>query len=443
MLLAHYGHRFLDAFNRREGTALTPRQFFDQHLFPVVFDDETFLLETGNSYIGQVDKNQRHRLNSPEDRDGVRVEFHARLGLSKNPSGNSTLFGGPALGASAPTSGLVSDLLLPLNVDDAYASWIGAALALCVEGNWCLLVDDDEILLETFDGWTAYRRFLQKTPGRFKGRQLPTWNAHRLAQRLNGGSGDTLTVADSIKPDVNALPKISWAVLLLALSRHLHAPTSAYAFRLEGKGNYTIGLVTLDLPKVETIGQWYARLSGTSGPDLDAELRRVYDTAFGFDTACTFGVVGTSAMKPSKIEDFTPGGKSKMPDRGKMDAALFTLYQSWILAMLDPNSQDLNVRAEETAHLLLDFEASAVGGKMNYKKAVDEALSQTSRRGFVDALTGIIALADANPNTDGGATYDTLRDLVTVTAPDKMSSEQFRLFVTLVRFHVAGLRAKA
>ncbi|MBE2185200.1 MAG: hypothetical protein IAE99_00320 [Rhodothermales bacterium] len=442
MLLAHYGHRFLDAFNRREGTALTPRQFFDQHLFPVLFDDETFLLDSGNTPFGQADKfSAKNPLTETRRRD-VKTLFHSKLDEGTPPAGNDVMFGGIALDATASTSGLLTDLALPIVADDAYASWIGAALALCVQGGWCLLVNDDAVLLETFDGWRAYRRFLQETPGRFKGRQLPTWNAHRLAQVLTGGSAERLDVVDTLKPDVSALPTLSWAGLLLALSKHLHTATPTYVYKL-GQQNSTIGLVTLDLPKVETIGQWYATLSGTSGPDLDAELRRVYDTAFGFDTACTFGIVGTSAMKPSKIEDFTPGGKSKMPDRGKMDAALFTLYQSWILAMLDPNSQDLNVRAEETAHLLLDFEAAAVGGKMNHKKAVDEALGQTSRRGFVDALTGIIALADANANSDGGATYDALRDLVAATAQDKMSSEQFRLFVTLVRFHVAGLRAKA
>jgi hypothetical protein len=49
MYTSYIGKKFLDAWNEREGKSLTAREFFDNVLFPLFFDDERHLLHVSNS----------------------------------------------------------------------------------------------------------------------------------------------------------------------------------------------------------------------------------------------------------------------------------------------------------------------------------------------------------------------------------------------------------
>jgi hypothetical protein len=113
--------------------------------------------------------------------------------------------------------------------------------------------------------------------------------------------------------------------------------------------------------------------------------------------------------------------------------------------MLGSQKHDLLDRATETAEMLLDFETGAIGGKMNLKKSVKEALDATSLPALIAGLTKIAEdVQDASrasmSDEDVSRTLGTLDDLVRTSFD--LSPERFQLFLALLRFQVALLRGK-
>ena len=74
---------------------------------------------------------------------------------------------------------------IPITEEDIYASWIGAALGLTVQGGMILLIDAKDVLLTTYDGWKEYRKYLDQTP-KLKPLQVNAWNGQWVASRLRG-----------------------------------------------------------------------------------------------------------------------------------------------------------------------------------------------------------------------------------------------------------------
>lgn len=440
MIIAQFGHRLVRAYNAERGTALNARAFFDEEVFPVLFDDEHFLLNAGNTLIGQWDsisvkKDPSKRIPlTLERRREMLLRFHDNV-AEADPTGNDVMLGGVALEVSAATSGLLTDLRNPLVSDDVYASWIGAALALVVQGGWGVLVEDDRVLLDTFDGWRAYRRFLKETPG-VKSRQLPTWNAHWLG---NAASDDPravpFTVETAMEADQSAVPTLGWPQLLFGLARGLNGPRTAYVFKL-GQMNSTLGFVRLDLPAISGMSAWYSRLFANEAGQPWRELAALYDTHYRFDEACRDGTLGLRQLEPSGLRVYLSSRSGKKPRQPDPDSTPlpYPLYLTWIVAMLEHDGKDLHERAQEAAQLLLTYEAGALGGKVNRQRDVEAALTPEYGRyhEFVDGLRKLVETEES--------LYEPLDALLRASA--RLSEDQFRLFLALLRFHVAGRRRK-
>jgi hypothetical protein len=113
--------------------------------------------------------------------------------------------------------------------------------------------------------------------------------------------------------------------------------------------------------------------------------------------------------------------------------------------MLGDQRNALYDRATETAQMLLDFETGALGGKMNLKKAVKEALGADTLPALIAGLTDIAeSVQDASKTNlseeEIAETLDALDALV--RAALDLTPERFRLFLALLRFQVALLRGK-
>ncbi len=72
----------------------------------------------------------------------------------------SIYVGYSANGPDQTTAGQVSDIRWETSTDELYASWIGNALSARVEGSQCLLIDSEPVLWHLYEGWKAYRRFI-------------------------------------------------------------------------------------------------------------------------------------------------------------------------------------------------------------------------------------------------------------------------------------------
>ncbi len=466
------GRRFLDRANARDQLKRSPAEFFDEVFFPCVFGHDDYLMPAGNSKFGQlVNNRQQHqaaakregRAWDASEKERLRLDaltdFHGVAAAATEPQAHLVL-GGYARGAEGTTSGQVTAVDHRAGADDVYLSWIGAAAGAGVAGGLVLLIDDDRVFDAVLDGWALYRRVLAETPN-LKANQLETWNGQWLRHRFSAsfdlanptsfvhGPG----VINSKSPPYN-IETVSWARLLLSLGRTLgDEPVSAYVYSL-GQTNSTVGFVPLHLGATGALRESYATLQGfyhaLFGDATEAvppdKLDEVYDAGLGFARACARGTIGLSAFEPAGLRDFLPDGKNKQPRPvSPAEAQSPLIFQTWIYAMLGSQKHDLLDRATETAEMLLDFETGAIGGKMNLKKSVKEALDATSLPALIAGLTKIAEdVQDASrasmSDEDVSRTLGTLDALVRTSLD--LSPERFQLFLALLRFQVALLRGK-
>jgi hypothetical protein len=464
------GRRLLDRANVRDGRDRSPAEFFDEEFFPLVFGHDQYLMPAGNSKFGQlVNNRKKHRASAEKEgrtwnesekerlRLGALAEFHEAAVEATEPQSHLVL-GGYARGSDGTTSGQVTSLDHQATADEVYLSWIGAATGAGVAGGLVLLIDHDDVLDAVLEGWTLYREVLETTPN-LKANQLETWNGqwlrHRFSAKYDPGDPTEFigTVINTKKPPYN-IETVSWARLLFSLGRTVgDESVSAYVYSL-GQMNATLGFIPLHLGSTGILRESYATLldfyRGLFGDAVEAvlpdEMDRVYDAGLGFARACERGAIGLQTFQPAKLYDFLLDGKNKQPRPvSPADAQTPLLYQTWIHAMLGDQRNALYDRATETAQMLLDFETGALGGKMNLKKAVKEALGADTLPALIAGLTDIAeSVQDASKTNlseeEIAETLDALDALV--RAALDLTPERFRLFLALLRFQVALLRGK-
>ena len=93
MYTAFIGRRLLDLYNihRRDGPLLSPRQFFDEVFFPLVFDDDRYLMLANNSKFDQIAKQKKHR--DAQERLHALALFHDDVETLDEPHGHLYLGG--------------------------------------------------------------------------------------------------------------------------------------------------------------------------------------------------------------------------------------------------------------------------------------------------------------------------------------------------------------
>ncbi len=437
MYTAHIGHRLIALHNARSGKQRTPREFFDEVLFPVGYDDSRFFQSVSNSPFDQASKQAAKRPLTPAIAREARDILHMKI-ETQTPDA-SFFVGGAAAGAVGTTSGQVTAMPVPADPDDVYASWVGGALGVGVEGGLVLLIDADEVLLALFDGWRLYRNLLNQTP-QLKGNQINTWNGHWLTHRFDRDFEPTAPTrgfnqgAFIDRPKTpgapSALATQSWVQVVFALARQYPTSTlTAYVYGL-GSTNRTVGFVPMALPEVTRLGQLYRHLfGGTETLNRDA-IERLYLTELSFVRACELGTVGLRALQPAKLREYLPGNSKagKTPKSDPDNQTTLNFYQTWIIAML--NNAGLLQQATDAAQLLRRYEADQqqIGrGKSVNKNLIDEILSAPNRRQFIDKLTEIVK--------KDGSTASFLDGLVTSVL--EMPTDLVPLFLTLLRFKFA------
>lgn len=427
MYHAVIGKRLVDCVNRRDDTDYSVREFFDTVYVPLFFGSQRLMQNINNSPFDQAITKQ-HKPFTEELMRECLDQVHRKVKELKPDA--SFYIGGPAAGNAETTSGQVTDMQMAIPHDDVYASWIGAALALTVQGGLTLLIADEDVLLYTYDGWYEYRRYLDQTPN-LKPMQINTWNGQWLTHRM-GRSAQT-KINPKSNSDGKALETQGWVQLLFSLSFHYREGPGrqllAYVCSL-GQSNTTVGFIRLNLPQVRLPVDLYEQLYTVPHGMPHARFEALYDTEMSFRSACQSIDIGLRALKP-KDAFGAERGIPKRPHSSDSEKQLaFDTYQIWITAML--NNKELLQRADDLAHALYTARSQAERGKTVMNTLVEAILQARNRREFIEGLTALLQKDPGNSFVFERAVADLL----------SISVDNVSLFITLLRFKYAVVSAK-
>lgn len=436
MYTAYIGQRVLDVYNahRHTGPPLTPRQFYDEVFFRIVFDDTRYLMLANNSKFDQAAKQQKKRPLTPDVRQEALDAFHADTAVLTEPHGHLFL-GGTARTVDAATSSQVTDLAIPVDANQIYLSWIGAAAGIGIKGGLTLLIDHEEVLLKLVDGWQAYRQYMEQT-STLKPYQIETWNGWwlQVATHRSFDPAYPFAVLGRVAPDEpkknskgqHAFSTSPWIKVLFALER-IEAATAQMAYVYSfGQTNTTVGFIRLDLPQLNRLSHLYELLFGKHHRGDRKGLIDLYETEFGFKTACEQGVIGLRAVEPKKLRQYMPTrrGAGKQPKLPKKETheITFNIYRTWIIAML--NNDDLLKLTDETAKALYEVAGQGQRGKTTHKRIVEQVFEARNKKTFIEHLTAVLE-AD---NSHKEIFHNVVQQAV------KMPATDVPLFITLLRF---------
>ncbi len=420
------GKRLVECVNRRDGTAYTVREFFDTVYVPLFFGKAPMLQYVNNSPFDQAIGKQKKVL-TDKLIESCLEQVHSK---AQGQAPDASFFlGGPASGSMETTSGQVTAMRIPVLEEDVYASWIGAALGLTVQGGMILLIDVEDVLLTTYDGWFKYREFLEQTPT-LKPLQVTAWNGQWVTSKI----GKDADFQPALDKDCAALETQKWVRLMFSLSYHYRDNSTnrvlTYVYLL-GQSNTTLGFVRLNLFEVNRLVQLYRKLFTVPEGMHAADFERLYDTAESFRFACGHTEIGLSALKPQDVFRGEKGVPAVPKSTESKKRLAFDTYQTWIIAML--KNEELLTRAEEMAAALYQFQQQDQRLKTKKAEMVEKLIKTTNWKSFVEGLTEVL-----NEDSGNGELFN---QVVVDTA--SLTSDKVPLFLMLLRFKYAFIKAKS
>ena len=394
MITSNIGKIFLDAYNEEYGTSYDARTFFLEQFYPLFFDQNKYMMTAGNSPLENPKLSWDDMIKgkkpyeTPEQRKS-RFEKMIKK-TDKSEADMSIARGYASLDIAAPTSGQVTDLKLPNSQEESYASWIGDALGVGVQGGFSILFSKKEILLDIFEGWKLYRKCLNET-SMLKGNQINTWNGQWLSHYYDPKEYDAdmplagYSPYNTNKDGIINIDTQTWTKILIAVSKkYRNAQILGYIYSI-GKTNKTIGFIPFDLTQIRRPIHLYEKIFGMSN---GRNAESLWGTAIGFKTACTYGAIGIKAMEPKGLRDYVY--KGKQPKAHNYDNINYNVYIIWIYAML--NNDELWEKSQELAKLL--NEASSDKDKSistKRKNLVETMLNATNKKQFIAAATEVVS----------------------------------------------------
>ncbi|MBT3243894.1 MAG: hypothetical protein HN352_12130 [Bacteroidetes bacterium] len=458
MIAVTIGRTFLTAYNAKTEQTMTAKEFFENEFFEYFFNHSKYMQWVTNSPFVQMRSGQKlHRL-VPEERRDKLITLHTKI--SEGDKDASIAIGFPAseIKEFATTSGMVTDIELLLDEEDAYYSWIGGGLGVGVAGGYSIFFDQPDILLKLYEGWKFYRSYLNdKTLDRLRGNQINTWNGQWLNFSYNKYFRENFDFAKlhstgvfTVNEKVIEVNTIKWSELFFNVSnRFPHHTLSGYVYSL-GQTNKTLGFYPFQFDKARSLIQYYITLFGEQAALQDAKQ---YESIFGMHIkrACELGSIGMQALEPQDLRKYfgknsnlkltKPNVKNKQGEgeaefsirkdnalkKDYINIVTYRTYKTWLLAMITKNKEESLEYTAEVATALHEYRAGAT--KLDRKNLIQsELLVAKAKKSFLDALTTIIRDVDKN-DLD---IFKSLRDRVHM-----MSAEDFGYFVILLKFDYA------
>lgn len=433
MITSAIGKTFLNAYNEEYGTHLDARTFFLEQFYPLFFDRNKYMMTAGNSPLENPKISWDDMINGKKEYESAekrRERFEKLIDKIEHSAADASIARGyPVIDIFGTTSGQVTDLELAASLDDIFASWIGDALGIGVQGGFSILFNEKEILLDIYKGWKLYRECLESMPN-LKGNQINTWNGQWLAHYYDSREYDEQRPTADFNPfmqknGIISLDTQSWTKILIGITRkYANCKNLLGHIYSIGQTNTTIGFIPFNLGGIRRPVQLYEKFFGTRD---GRRAEGLWGTTVGFKTACTNGSIGIKAMEPKGLADYIHASgkkKLKMPKAPKNEEETinFNVYKIWILTML--NNDELWERSLELAELL--NEASHDKEKTistKRKNLVDNVLCATNKKMFVAAITEIAGFV-----TDKDKLREHVREI------NSMPTDNVPYFLTLLRF---------
>lgn len=433
------GKKFLKAYNARECTNLNAKEFFERIFIPIFYNHPKYLMTGGNSPLEnpKISWKKGRFPNEKERKDRIQKTIAK---IENNDADASIAIGYSSLELTSTTSSQSTNMDIKYSKDDMYLSWIGSGLGLGIKGGLVLLFEDDQILLNTFDGWKYYRSFLNDNAYcRLRGNQITTWNGQWITH-INSfdflHDKPLMNLPEKAFETTNAgiieIPTIHWVELVLSISKIAKdSQVNSYVYNLSNE-NTTIGFIPVKLTEINKPIQLYKRIFGENNYLKDArKIESLYGTAFGFESACRQGQIGIQALEPKGLRQYmtkTNWVKVKLPDykKAKEDNIInYNTYITWVIAMLDNEKLwELSGKAAEQLIAFIKTDDKNVSTKRS--NIVNAILDTKNKKQFLESLIPII---EQNKETKQ---FVELGEEV-----NKMVAANFPYFHTLIRFRYA------
>lgn len=366
--------------------------FFENEFYPLFFDHNKFLLSPANTPIFQLIATKK--ADDPIARKEALSKLKEKIENfviddAANPDMSFALGYGSA-DDMGTTSGQITSMQIEIDAESVFASWIGAALGIGVQGGENLLIDSEDILWSLFEGWFYYRKVVSQVDE--VANKIDTWNGQWLAHRLSTAFDPEFPEANfqpfvSAKNGLAEMKRPSWITLLFLIANK-SADTSLvfYAYKF-GQTNSTIGFIPVTLKTIRRFSEIYTVLFGSQS-DQVLQFWRGYEGEFGFKRACQNGEIGIRQFEPKDYRKWFKEDHVKIEKEYIKSPIKFNTYYSWILAMLD--NKEILVLAEEGAVVLHKYLAGETRAKTVRSNNVDSLLGSKSKREFIEKATKII-----------------------------------------------------
>lgn len=437
MITTVIGKTFLAAYNKKYNKNLSAKAFFEDEYWEHFYNHSKYMQWVTNSPFVQMKKGQKpHLLNESERIEKLESLFEK---AANDIPDASFALGFPASETKeyASTSGLVSDVLVPVDEDEVYLSWIGSGLGIGVAGGYSILLNNPEITLQTYEGWKVYRKHLNDpTLEKLRGNQINSWNGQWLTYSMGKDYREDFDFTDltdqgifKVDTSLTEVRTVKWSQLFFSLSQQLpNVEMMGYVYGF-GQTNKTIGFIPFQLKSGSRLKDVYRQLFGGvySNP-------KEFESLFGMHIkrACELGIIGLQALRPDSLKKYMRDGKN-LSFKKDEDIINYQAYKTWLVAMLTRNKQEITDYTPKLAEVILRYRNTGKG--MSRITLVEkEMFTSKSKRGFIESLTQMIPDLESQDLE----MIKSLKDDVHL-----MTNEEFGYFLTLLKFDYAFEQKKS
>lgn len=433
MITATVGKIFLEAYNKKYGTDYDVEAFFVEVYHPLFFNSNKYLQWVQNSPFVQMKGKQKVETLTENERKEKLQDFISKVEECKVPDA-SIAPGYPASEEKefATTSGQVTNMDFATKKDEIFFSWIGSSLGIGLQGGLSILFSESEILLDLFEGWKFYRKVVNEND-KLKGNQVNTWNGQWLAHRYGKNFHSDSPMAEfnpfETSKDSMSVATQSWTKVLIGISCQFSNPRiMGYVYNL-GQTNTTIGFIPFSLDHIRRPIQLYTKLFNI---DEGSKAEDLWGTENGLRVCCQRGAIGIESMLPKGLKQYMKAEKDKsvkLPKYNDSNIINFHTYQIWLLAML--NNEELWTKSMDFAQTLQNYVSSDKNLSTKRSNQVKNILESSSKKTFLSALSEIASDI---------ASFSKIEENAKVV--HMMPNDNVPYYLTLIRFHYAGLENK-
>jgi hypothetical protein len=429
MYTSHIGKCFVQLSNEQKHTRLSAQEYFDTAFFPLFYDHAEYLYSPANTPLFQViTQKKTHEAAARANAKQQLAQKISTFATSQTAPDMSFAIGYASADDLGTTSAQVTSLHLPLEAEDMYAAWIGAGFGIGV-GKYSILFDKPEILSAIAEGWVLFREYVNERAE--LANKIDTWNSLWLKHRFSKYFVPNMPRAGFTDMLASEMKRPNWIMLLRTLTeRFPNEILTGYVYGF-GQTNTTVGFVRFVLPEMS---QFWTALFGDGSIEQETRLEKLFTTQFDIARAVErFGVIGLRALEPRDLEKFMPNGRNDLPKikSDENSQFIFTIYQTWIKAML--NDQEQFELAEKVANALYAYLQGASRGKTDRLRQVEELVKQRGREAFLAKWSELI-----ETSKDEGLSELGKELLVVLVQKKRIALDVIPLFFTSIRLLLAN-----